>query len=245
MSLKLPAGDATASLRPCAHGANAGPAALLYAVRHGQSTVNAGIRPATPADADDMRIELTELGRRQAAAFGRWLASRPAARRPELVLCSPYLRAVTTWQLAAAEFEAAGVDLPCLEVHDQLYDRHRGERARLSISEVRERFPQEFAAEQADPLGFRPPGGESFHDVATRLGDVAARIERDRQHRSVLIVAHDAVVLMLRRILEKLRDDEILAIAEDGLAGNASVTTWERDERGFRLMSYDERAHLA
>lgn len=217
---------------------------LLYAVRHGQSTINAGVRPATPAEADDMAIELTDLGKRQAAALGRWAAALPPEQFPEIVLCSPYRRAVQTWQLAEAELRTAGVALPCRMTDPRLYDRFRGTSAHIPVSEVRKRYPEQYAAEQADPLGYRPPGGESFHDVAARMTGVLDRITADTRHRRVLIVAHDAVILLLRRLLEHLDDTGTLAVAAQGLAGNASVTAWAWEAGDYRLLCYDRREHL-
>lgn len=217
---------------------------LLYAVRHGQSTINAGVRPATLAEADDMVIELTDLGKRQAVALGRWAAALPPEQLPEIVLCSPYRRAVQTWQLAEAELRAAGVALPCRVTDPRLYDRFRGTLAHIPISEVRERYPELYAAEQADPLGYRPPGGESFRDVGARVTGVLGRIAADIRHRRVLIVAHDAVILLLRRLLEHLDDAGTLAVAAQGLAGNASVTAWAEEAGDYRLLYYDRRDHL-
>lgn len=244
MSANSPSWGTSERVRPCSHERVAGPPELLYAVRHGQSTINAGIRPAAPAEGDDMVIGLTELGERQAVAFGRWLAARPPRRRPDLVLCSPYLRATTTWDLAAAQLAAADIEPPCVEIDGRLFDRYRGDRSRIPAAEMSEQFPDEYAAEQADPLGYRPPGGESFHDVAQRLRGVVERIERDRDHRTALIVAHDAVILMLRALLENLDDTRILAIAEHGLAGNASITAWTHTGNAYHLLTYDDRSHL-
>ncbi|MGW5381451.1 histidine phosphatase family protein [Nocardia sp. NPDC003963] len=230
-------------VNPCAHREDPGPR-LLYAVRHGQSTVNAGIRPATPAEADDMAIELTELGARQAVALGRWLAALPPEHRPEIVLCSPYRRAVTTWQLAEAELRDAGVPAPCRVTVPALHDRFRGTLSHIPADEVQQRYPEQYAAERADPLGYRPPDGESFHDVAARLTGVVERIAADTRHRRTLVVAHDAVILLLRRLLEHLDDAGTLAVAAAGLAGNASVTAWAQHEDGYRLLYYDRRDHL-
>jgi broad specificity phosphatase PhoE len=151
---------------------------------------------------------------------------------------------VQTWQLAEAELRAAGVALPCRVTDPRLYDRFRGTLAHIPVSEVRERYPELYAAEQADPLGYRPPGGESFHDVAARVAGVLDRIAADTRHRRVLIVAHDAVILLLRRLLEHLDDAGTLAVAAQGLAGNASVTAWAEEAGDYRLLYYDHRAHL-
>ncbi|NUP25430.1 MAG: histidine phosphatase family protein [Nocardia sp.] len=243
MSTHPPGEIPAVSAQPCPHGADTGPR-LLYAARHGQSTVNAGLRPATPAEADDMVIELTELGARQAVALGRWFAALPPEQFPDLVLCSPYRRAATTWRLAEAELRAAGVAVPCLVTEPNLYDRFRGALAHIPAEDVRQRYPEQYAAERADPLGYRPPGGESFLDVADRLTGVVDRIAADTRHRRVLIVAHDAVILLLRRLLEHHDDAATLAVAAAGLAGNASVTAWAGEGDDYRLLYYDRRDHL-
>ena len=72
-----------------------GPRAL-WLLRHGQSEGNV-LRDAAEAAGDeafdlggrDADVPLSDLGRRQAVAFGRWLAEEPAARRPTAVVSSP------------------------------------------------------------------------------------------------------------------------------------------------------------
>ncbi len=228
----------------CIHPEESGRVDLLYAVRHGQSTSNLAALKGISGDGDDSVIALTERGGRQAAAVGRYLVSLDADERPELVLCSPYLRAVQTWQFAAAELRAANLVLPCHRIDQRLYDRRRGVLTHLSRSDRQQRFPEELAKEEHDPLDYRPPEGESFRDVESRLRPVVSDIRADHRHRRVLIVAHDAVVLFLRQILELLSDAEVLAIADDGLAGNGSITSWHRAGERYELRSYDQRAHL-
>ncbi|QBS43754.1 histidine phosphatase family protein [Nocardia sp. CS682] len=228
----------------CSHTDNSGSVDLLYAVRHGQSTANVALAADELIESDDMTIELTELGQRQAAALGRWLASLDPDQLPDLVLCSPYLRAVQTWQLAEQELLAANRTLPCHRIDQRLHDRSRGRLKHLPPAAVRERFPDEPAKEARDPLGYRPPGGESFKDVAERLRGVVSDLRSEHRHRRVLIVAHDAVVLFLRQILENLTDTAVLALAEEGLAGNGSITSWQCAADGYRLLTYDQRTHL-
>lgn len=227
------------------HSENSGSVDLLYAVRHGQSTANAAVAAHVPLEwIDDMAVALTELGRRQATAVGRWFAALDAELLPDLVLCSPYLRAVQTWQLIEQELRTANRELPCHHMDQRIYDRDRGELQHLSPAVVRKNFPGEAAKEARDPLGYRPPGGESFRDVADRLRDVVADLAVEHRHRRVLIVAHDAIVLFLRQLLEKLTDAEVLALADAGLAGNGSITSWKRTADGYRLLAYDQRSHL-
>ncbi|MER7011938.1 histidine phosphatase family protein [Saccharopolyspora sp. NPDC000359] len=79
----------------------------LVVVRHAKS--------AWPDDADDVDRPLTDRGRRDAPALGRWLREHAAA--IELVLCSPAVRARRTWELAAPEVPAE----PVLKHDDRIY----------------------------------------------------------------------------------------------------------------------------
>jgi broad specificity phosphatase PhoE len=234
---------------PCTHRPSPG-VSLLRAVRHGQSTANAAWDAAVAGAAvtvprDDMEISLTGLGRRQAVAVGRWLSALDDGQAPDMVWCSPYLRAAQTWALARQELVTAGRATPCERVDPRLRDRYRGVLSHLTPAVIMERHPEEAAREERDGmLRYRPPEGESFLDVAARLWSAWRDIREDAAHQRVLVVAHDAVVLFLRQIIEGLPDERILEIAAAGLAGNGSITTWERHGDDFRLASYDFRDHL-
>ncbi|WP_432073157.1 SixA phosphatase family protein [Streptomyces wuyuanensis] len=68
----------------------------LVVLRHAKS--------ARPPGVADVRRPLAERGLRDAPAAGRWL--RDADCVPDLVLCSPAVRARETWDLAARELPA-------------------------------------------------------------------------------------------------------------------------------------------
>src|SRR6187397_1567347 len=86
----------------------------LWIVRHGQSAGNvardaaelAGL-PVIDIEHRDIDTPLSELGKTQAMALGHWFGGLPADRRPEVILCSPYVRARETARLL---LEAAGID---------------------------------------------------------------------------------------------------------------------------------------
>jgi broad specificity phosphatase PhoE len=87
---------------------------VLWIVRHGQSAGNvareaaeAASEPLIDIAVRDVDTPLSELGRRQAAALGRWFGTMPRAHKPRVVLCSPYVRAIETTELL---LDAAGVD---------------------------------------------------------------------------------------------------------------------------------------
>src|SRR5689334_3307808 len=82
----------------------------IWIVRHGESAGNVARDAAMSARAThieiaerDVDVPLSALGVEQAQAVGRWFADLPAAGRPEIVLTSPYARAVKTAELVQAQ----------------------------------------------------------------------------------------------------------------------------------------------
>src|SRR5215471_17219458 len=78
----------------------------LWIVRHGQSEANVARRLAEEAAREEIDISvrdvdaaLSALGREQALAVGRWLGELPPEARPNVVLTSPYQRAIETARL--------------------------------------------------------------------------------------------------------------------------------------------------
>ena len=141
----------------------------LWVVRHGQSAGNVARDLADAAgaamiaiDHRDMDVPLSELGEAQARSLGHWFAAMPERERPEVVLASPYVRAVRTAELIGAGGK--------VRVDERLREREFGVLDRLTTLGIHERFPEQ--AEHRGILGkfyHRPPGGESWCDVILRL----------------------------------------------------------------------------
>ncbi|MGI5288679.1 histidine phosphatase family protein [Nonomuraea polychroma] len=218
----------------------------IIAVRHGQSQANlaheqAGDRPLF-YEPGDHEVTLTELGRVQAAALGRLLAGMPAAEAPELVWCSPYLRALDTWKTAQHTW---GVDPLPVIVDERLRDQEAGEFAHYNLAAIRERFPEELARREVEgAYAFRPPGGESLADVVVRLRDFLADLDGRADGRRVLIVAHDSVVLGLRHVIAGGPDAELAAVLAFAPVLNASVSVWRTGGGRFDLVRFNDVAHL-
>ncbi|MFG1706825.1 histidine phosphatase family protein [Nonomuraea sp. M3C6] len=218
----------------------------ITAVRHGESEANLAHQQAgtTPLiyQRGDHEVTLTELGRTQAAALGRLLAALPAGEVPELVWCSPYLRALDTWRLAQ---DAWGIGPLPVTVDDRLRDQEAGEFAPYNLAAIRERFPGELARREAEgAYAFRPPGGESLGDVAARLRDFLAALSGRVDGRRVLIVAHDSVVLALRHVIAGSDDADLAAVLEFAPVLNGSVSMWRTDGGPFELVRFNDTAHL-
>ncbi len=206
--------------------------AELWLVRHGQSQGNV-IRERPRVDqqetldiADrDMDVPLSDLGVEQAAALGQWLAGQSAV--PDVVIASPYVRAAQTAQGVCT---AAGLGLK-VHLDERLRERELGILDLLTWHGVRVRFPGE--ARRRERLGkfyHRPPGGESWVDVALRLRSLRDSIAREHEGKRVMLVSHEVPILIMRYLLEDLTEHEVLAFS--GSIPNCSLTRYVFDDEG-------------
>ncbi|WP_082812983.1 histidine phosphatase family protein [Cellulomonas timonensis] len=222
----------------------------LLLVRHGESQANLAAAAADAAGAEvidvparDPDVLLSDLGVSQAAALGRWLDGLPAAERPQSVWCSPYARAVQTAEIALG---AAGLALP-IHVDERLRDRELGVLDTLTSHGVEVRMP--FEAQRRRWVGkfyYRPPGGESWADVALRMRSLLDDVARVEAGRRVLVVCHDAVVMVTRYVCEQLTEVEVLDANRTAPVRNASVTTLARPATGgaWTLHDFNRADHL-
>ena len=221
--------------------------AELVVIRHGESAGNAAAAEANAAGAEvivvdrrDADVSLSPVGVEQAQALGPVLRPLVAGAGRTRVWSSPYVRARETAAYALGEEHAAEI-----WVDERLRDRELGVLDLLTTRGVSNRFPQE--AERRRWLGkfyHRPPGGESWADVALRLRSFVAELATDPSDRAV-IVAHDAVVLLLRYICERLTEQQVLAIQADSPVRNGSITRFVlRPDEGWVLTDYNDVRHL-
>jgi probable phosphoglycerate mutase len=226
-----------------------GVVAELVLIRHGQSTSNVAF---PRADADgllesgltgrDADVELTELGARQAEAIGRWLGTLPPDRLPQVVITSPYVRAKETWRIAA---ESSGRDLPAPTTDDRLVDRLLGDLEMLTRAAIAKRFPDEPGRlTAAGEYYYRPPGGETFGDIAERLTSFLTDLNRDHAGERVAVVAHDSIVLTMRAVIEQLDWNAVAEVAAKGPVRNASITRFDGTSGRLVLDGYNTVEHL-
>jgi probable phosphoglycerate mutase len=210
----------------------------LWIVRHGQSAGNVARDAAHDAglariaiNVRDVDVPLSQLGKEQSLALGRWFASQPEVLRPDVVMSSPYRRAQLTGELIrqagglALEKEAAFV------ADERLREKEFGTLDRLTRSGIVELYPEQ--AEFRRLLGkfyYRPPSGESWCDVILRLRSALDTISLHHSGRRVLILTHQVVVLCMRYLLENLTEEQILAIDCEGDVANCAVTEYEFDK---------------
>jgi broad specificity phosphatase PhoE len=204
----------------------------LILIRHGESTGNVAREVALAGGAEvmdiperDPDIPLSDLGRVQAKQVGAWLATQE---QPDVIMSSPYVRALDTARIATGRVD--------VRVDERLRDREMGILNRLTFKGVTERFPGE--VERMKDVGkfyYRPPGGESWADMALRLRFLISELP----DRRILITAHDAVIMLFRYIIEGMSEAELMELEQAPVA-NCSVTRWERGE----LVAFNDTSHL-
>ncbi|WP_091227189.1 histidine phosphatase family protein [Microbacterium sp. 3J1] len=217
----------------------------LWLVRHGESVGNIAATAAEVAgdeaialDTRDADVPLSETGVEQARALGAPLLA--AEDPPQIAWLSPYVRAQQTFAMGVEN----GPAISRVLTDERLRDRELGILDLLTRQGVAARHPEE-AARRAH-LGkyyHRPPGGESWADVSLRLRsflhDAAAT-----DARVGLVVAHDAVVMLLVAVLTGMDEPSLLKFAGANTVLNASVTRLRFDGERWQLVVFSDVRHL-
>ena len=208
----------------------------LWIVRHGQSESNVARRLAEEAaraeigiSVRDVDVALSSLGQEQARAVGHWIRDLPPAERPNVVLVSPYRRAVQTARLIC---EAAGITVSREDgtyvVDERLREKEFGVLTGLTRSGIASLHPNEYALRMLfGKFYHRPPGGESYCDVIMRLRSVLGTITREYTAGDrVLVVCHSVVVNCFRYLLERMTEEELMEEDRVNEVLNCSVTSY-------------------
>ena len=224
-----------------------GEVAQLVLVRHGQSAGNVADAEAhrrglgrldlATRDAD---TPLSPEGESQARAVGRHLRDLGPEHQPEVVSASPYERAAHT---AALAMEAVGTDVV---LDERLRERDLGAFDGLTGDGIRAAFPDE--SERRSVTGkfyYRPPGGESWTDVALRIRQFLTELRQVHGDRRVWIFTHQAVIMSFRLVLERMDERRLLEIDRSETLANCSLTTYVREADGpLRLEAFGSTSHL-
>jgi 2,3-bisphosphoglycerate-dependent phosphoglycerate mutase len=217
----------------------------LWLVRHGESVANVAASKAEregleriAIDIRDADVPLSGAGREQATALARWWTSH----RDSIDVCwvSPYRRARETLEIAQGGDRADAAAL----VDERLRDRELGILDLLTRHGIAVLHPEE--AERRRHLGkfyHRPPGGESWADVALRLRSFLGD-QLPGSRAGGLVVAHDAVVMLMLYVLLGLDEHQLLDFAASHTVLNASVTHLTRKQSCWELVDFSDISHL-
>jgi 2,3-bisphosphoglycerate-dependent phosphoglycerate mutase len=216
----------------------------IWIVRHGESAGNvardaadlAGLAHIDIAQRD-VDVPLSTRGQQQSEALATWFGNLPASEQPDVIIASPYKRAMGTARIIAQRLEGRVEDKISLD--ERLREKEFGILDRLTRRGIEELYPDQ--AESRRLLGkfyHRPPAGESWCDVILRLRSMLDTISLHYTNRRVLIVAHQVVVLCMRYIIENLSEEQILEIDRQGDVSNCGVTEYaaQADDAGGGLV---------
>jgi broad specificity phosphatase PhoE len=154
----------------------------LWLVRHGQTDWNLQGRYQGHADPP-----LNEVGLEEAARAAQELTKL----KLDALFCSDLLRAVQT-----AEQIAAATGLPCF-VDPRLREVNLGGWEGMLSTDIKQNFPAEIEARRRDPVGYRPPGGETLGEVAGRIFQAVDEIAMLYPGGQVAVVSHGLALAVL------------------------------------------------
>ncbi|PKY02445.1 bifunctional 6-phosphofructo-2-kinase/fructose-2,6-bisphosphate 2-phosphatase [Aspergillus campestris IBT 28561] len=103
-------------------------------------------------------------------------------------------------------FNEEDYDVKQMKMLDELY---AGKMEDMTYEEIREKYPEEYAARKKNKLFYRypGPGGEGYLDVINRLRAVIIEVERTTDH--VLLVTHRSCSRVLLAYFLGLKRDEV------------------------------------
>ncbi len=188
----------------------------IWVVRHGRTEANASgllLGRANP--------ELDDVGRKQAAQIA---AAIPDGAR---VISSPLDRTRQTAEAIRSD----------VETDDRLLELDYGD---FDLTPARDIPADTWAAWQADP-GFRPPNGETFLELADRVGSLLDEIADQGRDSDVAIVTH--VSPIKASIAWALGVG--IEISWRSFVAQASISSIAVSDRGPSLHSFNNQSHLS
>jgi broad specificity phosphatase PhoE len=147
----------------------------IYLVRHAETEVTEEDRFAGSID-----LPLSPQGR----AHAEGLSTRLGSFKIDAIYASPLQRALETARLIAQPQQLQVTPL------DDLRELDHGHWEGLTRQEVQQRFPDEYARYERDPLDFAPQGGEPARRVVERAAPALLRIVTGHIDQTVAVVSH-------------------------------------------------------
>ena len=133
------------------------PLKVLYIVRHGETQWNVQRRMQGRMDSP-----LTEQGQDQARINGQLIDGLGGVER---LWVSPSGRTTETAHIINAITKAQ------IDFIDVLMERDCGAWSGLTLAEIEQRYPEQWAARDVNPYLHRPPDGENLADMHSRVGE--------------------------------------------------------------------------
>jgi len=203
----------------------------LVLIRHGESRAQVG----GFASGHDTCTGLSDLGRRQAVALRDRLRRTRELAAVDAVYTSILPRAQETAAIIAAELGGLTPQSEC-----DWCEIHAGDAEGLTYEEIRERFPID--GDSGDVLDRRIPGGETWSECYARVGRRMRRTVEDHPGQRVVVVGHGGTIGASFVELGNLGVRQGMPFVHE--ARNTSITEWLWTGAQWRLVRYNDAAHL-
>jgi broad specificity phosphatase PhoE len=172
---------------------------ILYYVRHGETDFNVEQRLQGRQD-----TPLNARGKAQAKESGellRDLFARDSRSAEDLIyVASPMQRARATMEIMRGPLGLP--PLPYL-TDERLLEISYGAWEGLTLPEIETRMPGLLAERERDKWDFVPPGGESYRELAARIGEWYASLTHD-----TVVAAHGGGVRVLMALFNMVPKEE-------------------------------------
>ena len=206
----------------------------LLLIRHGESVAQVkGF-----LSGHNTCVGLSDLGRAQAGALRDRLVSTSELGSPDLVYTSNLERAIETANIIGPAF----ADVPRINECEWCEIR-AGEAEGLTYEEFRARHRNGTDLTDDDPYrGSTPEGGESWAEFYVRAGTRLRRIAEEHPGQRIVVVAHGGIIGASFVALGDLPMRMATDIAYETV--NTSMTEWRHTGKEWRLVRFNDAAHL-
>ncbi len=206
-------------------------------VRHGESEqnrerslVDSGKRHDFSKRIKETRnadIRLTPNGRFQAKKTGELL--KKEYRKFDAVFASPFRRARET---AAGILKTFGANVPHTIIEERIREKEFGIFHATTAEEIRKKYPEWHHLRGIEgKYYFRPPGGESYPDIALRVHDFLGTLVREHSGKNILVVSHSAIMLVFHKLLTRMTEEEILQLDSENRIKNCGIISYVLDPK--------------
>ena len=179
---------------------------------------------------------LSDAGREQALALRDRLMTTGELGRVDVVYTSILMRAIETAEILGPALGEARLLQEC-----DWCEIHAGEAEGLSWDEFLERYPA--VGDPDEPFRRRMPGAETWAEFYVRAGARLRRIADQHPGERVVVVCHGGIIGASFVALGDLPIRSVMTLTHE--TANTSLTEWRWTGSDWRLVRYNDAAHLS
>lgn len=121
-------------------------------------------------------------------------------------------------------------------IDDGVVEINAGKWEGIPLTEVEQRYPEQYDNWKRHPEVFHAPEGESMREVYDRVSEAVMRIVRDNRNKTVCLVSHGCAIMNIMCFLHGL---PVERIGEIRLGPNMSVNAVQFDEKLRPVVLYE------